>query len=315
MFSINNILISCLLFVLLTFACVEVKPDTEINLSWNSIDSLNSRLPESVRVYEGVNEEIPLKAWYAKIDPKDTDLKIDVVASDDSSGRETVSSFAKDLGACLVVNGGYFRMDLNPTKHVGLLAIDNEILQNSTHSVTRDTLKFYIARGAVGIDDAGNVDIAWVSSYNDSLFEWDEPFANTPLKAIAEPKISYAKRWNFPDILSAGPVLIQDGFIRVTSDEEVFFGTSIPKIHPRTAVGYNKDGELLLLVVDGRQQQSRGVNLKELAGIMKSLGAIEALNLDGGGSSSMVVNGVLLNKPGGGTEQRAVMSAISVLCN
>ena len=302
-------------FLLLNIACVKGTPESGVTISWQSVDSLNNNLPESIRVFEGVNEEIPLTAWYALINLKDANLKVDVVASDDSSGRETVSSFAEDLGACLVVNGGYFRMDLNPTKHVGLLAIDDEILQNSTNSVTRNTQKYYIARGAVGIDESGNVDIAWVSTYNNSLFEWKEPLANTPQKPIMKPDISDANRWEFPDVLSAGPVLIQNGTIRVTSEEEVFFGTSIPKIHPRTAVGYTKKGELLLVVVDGRQLQSRGVNLIELAEIMKSLGAVEALNLDGGGSSSMVVNGVLLNKPVGSTVQRAVMSAISVVCN
>ena len=308
-------LVVCFFLLLSYNACVKVDPDSDLKISWNPIDSLNADLPESIRVFEGVNEEIPLTAWYVKINMKDADLKVDVVASDDSSGRETVSSFAEDLGACLVVNGGYFRMDLNPTKHVGLLAIDDEILQYSTYSVTRNSQKYYIARGTVGIDASGNVDIAWVSTYNNSLFEWKEPFANTPQKPIMKPDISDAYRWDFPDAVSAGPVLIQNSSIRVTSEEELFFGTSIPKIHPRTAVGYTKDGELLLVVVDGRQQQSRGVNLNELAEIMKSLGAVEALNLDGGASSSMVVNGVLLNKPAGGKVQRAVMSAISVICN
>ncbi|MCH7496073.1 MAG: hypothetical protein IH825_08310, partial [Candidatus Marinimicrobia bacterium] len=148
---------------------------------------MHNNLPESIRVFEGVNEEIPLTAWYALINLKDANLKVDIVASDDSSGKETVSSFAEDLGACLVVNGGYFRTDLNPTKHVGLLAIDDEILQNSTYSVTRNTQKYYIARGTFGIDESGKVDIAWVSTHDNLLFEWKEPFANTPQKPITKP--------------------------------------------------------------------------------------------------------------------------------
>ncbi len=64
-------------------------------------------------------------------------------------------------------------------------------------------------------------------------------------------------------------------------------------------------------MVDGRQTESRGVDLTELAIIMKDLGCVEALNLDGGGSSSMVANGILLNRPSGGT-LREVMSAIAI---
>ena len=299
----------------LNISCTKKKSSNNINMAWQPIDSLNAELPDGIRVFEGIDENLPLKAWYAKISNRNEDIRVEVAASDDSTGRETVASFAKDLGACLVVNGGFFRMDLNPTRHVGLLAIGDEILESATKSVIRDSLRFYIARGAVGFSEDGKVDIAWVSNRNDSLFEWKEPFENYPYFPGVKPEFSAAEYWDYPDALSAGPVLVQDSEIRVTSDEEVFFGTSIPNVHPRTAVGYTAKGELLLLVVDGRQGRSRGVDLNELSQIMISLGAVEALNLDGGGSSSMVVNGVLLNFPAGGSVQREVMSAIAVFCN
>ena len=108
---------------------------------------------------------------------------------------------------------------------------------------------------------------------------------------------------------------MHEGKIRVTSDEEVFFGSTISNIHPRTAAGYRNSGELVLLVVDGRQIDSRGVDLQELAILMRDLGCVEAINLDGGGSSAMVVDGKLLNRPAGTTSQREVMSAIAVSVN
>jgi exopolysaccharide biosynthesis protein len=67
------------------------------------------------------------------------------------------------------------------------------------------------------------------------------------------------------------------------------------------------------MVVDGRQASSRGVYLQELAIMMDNLDCVEAINLDGGGSSGMVVNGKILNRPTGTTMQREVMSAIAVL--
>ena len=85
-------------------------------------------------------------------------------------------------------------------------------------------------------------------------------------------------------------------------------------MHPRTAAGYTKDGKLILLVVDGRQKESRGVSLQELATLMAELGCVEALNLDGGGSSTIVVNGVRLNRPAGGDAEREVMSALATFC-
>ena len=67
------------------------------------------------------------------------------------------------------------------------------------------------------------------------------------------------------------------------------------------------------MVVDGRQASSRGVYLQELAVMMDNLDCVEAINLDGGGSSGIVVNGKILNRPTGTTAQREVMSAIAVL--
>ena len=121
--------------------------------------------------------------------------------------------------------------------------------------------------------------------------------------------------WDVNDAVHAGPVLMHNGKIRITVNEEVFFGSSIPKIHPRTAAGYRKNGDLVLLVVDGRQVNSRGVDLMELAIIMRDLDCVEAINLDGGGSSAIVVDGKLINRPSGTASQREVMSAIAVSLN
>jgi exopolysaccharide biosynthesis protein len=113
------------------------------------------------------------------------------------------------------------------------------------------------------------------------------------------------------DAIGAGPALIMNGRIHITSDEEVFFGTVIPKIHPRTAAGYTKKDILILMVVDGRQEQSRGVSLDELAILMQELNVIEAMNLDGGGSTSLVVDNTLVNHPTSSMAEREVMSVIA----
>ncbi|MFM7322082.1 MAG: phosphodiester glycosidase family protein [Armatimonadota bacterium] len=81
---------------------------------------------------------------------------------------------------------------------------------------------------------------------------------------------------------------------------------------PRTAAGIAKDGTILLVVVDGRMPSvSRGATLAELADLLIALGADEAINLDGGGSSTMVVDGVVVNAPSDGTE-RPVADALLV---
>ncbi len=96
--------------------------------------------------------------------------------------------------------------------------------------------------------------------------------------------------------------------------EEGFGTGSIPGVHPRTAIGQTADGGLLLLVVDGRQDISRGVSLSELGRILIEAGAVDAMNLDGGGSSTFVVGRDRLNLPTGYDVQREVLSALVAFC-
>jgi hypothetical protein len=85
-------------------------------------------------------------------------------------------------------------------------------------------------------------------------------------------------------------------------------------LHPRTAIGIDHDtGQLLLLVIDGRQSFSRGATMKELGKLFQRLGAEDALNLDGGGSTATVVGTTLLTRPSDATGERPVGDAIVVL--
>ena len=93
--------------------------------------------------------------------------------------------------------------------------------------------------------------------------------------------------------VGGGPVLLQNGEIEITNNEELkFAGKAIEDKHPRTAMGYTKDNKLIILVIEGRNPgKAEGATLTQEAQIFKDLGCWEALNLDGGGSSCMLVNG------------------------
>jgi hypothetical protein len=82
---------------------------------------------------------------------------------------------------------------------------------------------------------------------------------------------------------------------------------------PRTAIGVTATGQILLVVIDGRRPGwSRGATLGELRAILRDLGAVDALNLDGGGSSEMVVDGEVVNRPSDGRERR-ITNAVLIL--
>ena len=286
-----------------------------INMTWEIVESTTPNFPAGIKIMKGRNDELPINAWAAIIDPRDPDVDLNVIVSEDIDRRETLTQFSKNKKARVVVNGGYFLIDKTPTEHVGLLYVNNRTVAPATKSVLRNNKRYFTARGALGFLDDGGIDIAWVTSRNDSLFNFSEPVKNQPEEPVDSFDFSKAETWEVDDAIHAGPVLMHDGKIRVTSNEEVFFGSTIPDIHPRTAAGYRTSGELVLLVVDGRQVDSRGVDLQELAILMRDLGCVEAINLDGGGSSAMVVDGKLLNRPAGTTSQREVMSAIAVSVN
>ena len=284
-------------------------------MTWEIVESTTPNFPAGIKIMKGRNDELPINAWAAIIDPRDPDVDLNVIVSEDLARRETLTQFSQNKKARVVVNGGYFLIDKTPTEHVGLLYVNNRTVAPATRSVLRNNKRYFTARGALGFLDDGGIDIAWVTSRNDSLFNFSEPVKNQPEEPVDSFDFSKAETWEVDDAIHAGPVLMHDGKIRVTSNEEVFFGSTIPDIHPRTAAGYRNSGELVLLVVDGRQVDSRGVDLQELAILMRDLGCVEAINLDGGGSSAMVVDGKLLNRPAGTTSQREVMSAIAVSVN
>lgn len=100
---------------------------------------------------------------------------------------------------------------------------------------------------------------------------------------------------NVKHIISGGPYLVKDGdvFVDMTAQKLRAIGGR----NPRTAIGYTSDHNFILVTADGREGSSIGMTLMELANFMKSLGCIGAINLDGGGSTVMYVNGSVVNKP------------------
>jgi Phosphodiester glycosidase/FlgD Ig-like domain len=111
------------------------------------------------------------------------------------------------------------------------------------------------------------------------------------------------------DAVGGGPVLVRDGR-PVYRANEAFEVSVIAPRHPRTAIGQLADGRTLMVVVDGRQSgYSVGMTTFEMAQTMVRLGAVRAMQLDGGGSSTLAFDGVVLNKPSDGRE-RPISTAV-----
>lgn len=120
--------------------------------------------------------------------------------------------------------------------------------------------------------------------------------------------------WDRADFaLGGGPVLVEDSRVSVRWQEENFSRSLVTTKAPRTGVGIDASGKLLFFVLDGRKPGvNRGVDLFEFAALFRHLGCVAALNLDGGGSSTYVRDGLVQNRPSDGSE-RPVSTAILVL--
>ena len=105
------------------------------------------------------------------------------------------------------------------------------------------------------------------------------------------------------NVIQAGPMLIDDG--RPARYEESFNSGLISARHPRSAVGLNAEGSWVFMVVDGRNgMHSSGATISELTEIMSGQGLLYALNLDGGGSTEIIIDGKIYNIPSDGYERR-----------
>ena len=115
------------------------------------------------------------------------------------------------------------------------------------------------------------------------------------------------------NIIGGGPQLIRNGRIEITNAAEKILPSFVSDGHPRTAIAKLKSGQILLVTVDGRQPgESIGMSLTMLADLLLEFGGVEAINLDGGGSTTMVIRNKLVNKPSDATGERPVSDAILI---
>lgn len=111
--------------------------------------------------------------------------------------------------------------------------------------------------------------------------------------------------------VSGGPILVRNGEVAVDAESEGFGKDFSDNRHPRTALGRTGDGDLLFVVIDGRQKMSVGATLDEEAQILRNLGCRDAINLDGGGSTCMNIFGLNMSRPSDKAGERPVANGIA----
>lgn len=297
----------------LLFVPLTVTAQTE----WEKVDSLYGPLPPGVHVYKTATplDGKPNRAYYLEAPLGDPNLRF---STDTTFQRRLTPAgfYAKNDRPLLVVNTTFFSFATN--QNLNLVIRDGKLLAYNVHTLPgrgKDTLTYrHVLGSAIGIYKNRKADVAWV--YTDSalryaygretvaapvrdslsVYTFSQFLRSLPPEAgggLPRRILKRKSRWDVETAVGGGPVLLQNGEVQITNNEELkFAGKAIDDRHPRTAMGYTADGRLIVLVVEGRHPgTAEGATLTQLANLLKGIGCVEALNLDGGGSSCMLVNG------------------------
>lgn len=133
-----------------------------------------------------------------------------------------------------------------------------------------------------------------------------------PFKHDGEDKTAAPSSQIVEDAVGGVPQLIKNGKIEITWEQEKSSKAFVETHHPRTAVAKLRDGRFLMVAVDGRSEASGGISLPDLAAFLLELDATDAMNLDGGGSTTMFLQGKIVSKPSDKEGERKVSDAILV---
>lgn len=173
--------------------------------------------------------------------------------------RTKTSEMARRHGAVAALNGSFFDMD----QHFPICYLRIDSVDIGENTPGKDTVnRKYYQYGTLCLCGDSVLILK-----TDSSRHWEEGLS-------------------FPNIMTAGPLLIWHDTLQYMRDDRTF----VTNRHNRTAVGIREDGTVLLFVADGRAKESEGLSLTELQLLLRWLGCRDALNLDGGGSSTLYLN-------------------------
>lgn len=193
---------------------------------------------------------------------------------------QTTSQIAENYNAVAAVNGGAFVDQSSTSQWTGNGGIPSGIVMSGGEVIHND-LQAGEKKDLLGIDKNG---VMIVGKYS----------------------LEELKEKNIQEAISFNPTLVVNGKMTPMSGDGGW------GIAPRTAIGQRQDGAIILLVIDGRGVGSLGATLKETQEIMYQLGAVNAMNLDGGKSTTLYYDGEVRNTPSNSMGERAIPTAIIV---
>lgn len=282
---------------------------------WQKQTNLMTDFPAGIQVFRTTSlySTRPMNAYAVVFDPKLVEFK-----PVKSAVLKTPEAFVNDeegtVYAC--INAGFFS-EATVLSH---MQYNGTVLANNVLSLVRNTnVTYYPTRGAFGLSSMSVPDIAWtyrVGSNVNNVYSYPIPAPNNVNEAPQpQPTATGGALWNVVSGVGGSPVLVKGGQINVTADEELA-NLDNTSLRGRTAIGYTADGKVILLAVEGGNNtvspNVMGLTLNELANLMKDMGCVAALNLDGGGSTTLRINNQLTVRPSDNGNERTMPGVILI---
>lgn len=306
-----------------------VDPDAD-DAPWEEVtDGRFGSLPEYVHIYHSPStlKGAKAEAWIATADLSKATFHVWGLNDPNLQGspddlKTPTQVFNVNDSPVLVLNGGFFYTD-SGTNYPASLAVESSVLLSpNINYASEDWVTMYYPTRAAFIQHAdGKVEAAWTYFIDATHhFLYQEPaqnsYGSTPLRQPDETFPMQSTPFEAKTAIGAGPVLVKGGEVRDTWRNECLPGdydTNCANPDPRSAIGYTADGRLVLFVCEGREMTEgvKGYSTENVAKILKEFGCTEAMNLDGGGSSCLLVNGMETIQPSDG-KQRSVGSCIYI---
>ncbi|MGV8829780.1 MAG: phosphodiester glycosidase family protein [Breznakibacter sp.] len=291
-------------------------------LGWENVKETYGALPKGINVYKAPStlEDRKAVAYAAVVDLTQKKWDVWSVMTNDYKTNEEFKTpsqiYDSNDKPAVLVNAGFFYSHKGNYSQ-SLAVKGGEVYCWNINYASQDWVTVYNQTAAAFIEHAdGSFEACWTYSNWNHSENWfySMPAPNAWGKTPCEtPSATYpveAKVFEAKTAIGGGPVLLRSGEIKNTYPEELL-GISADSAQPRTAIGVTADKKVVLFVCEGRGMTEgvSGFTTEEVAKILKTLGCVEAMNLDGGGSSCMLVNGQETIKGSDGT-QRAVASAV-----
>ena len=284
---------------------LEAQP-AAVELKWEK--QTYAGLPDDVEVYKTTSKlnDRNFNAWYAVADPLKVDFR--VLYPETVGAKKTVASQAEAAGDCLALINGAIYGNYN----IGVIITEGKMTQQwhgeieGCYWATNSQL-YQLTRPIIGVDKDGKAGAYWVGvPQQGTFYYYDRPQPNVVGQAkygkVTATSPVPAVSWEPYYAISCGPMVLYDGLVcadnsmvddtHYYTNFECWDESGVYSAHPdRSAVGVTADGKIVLFICDGRIDASQGAYIKELGPIMKSIGCVHAMNLDGGGSTGMWLNG------------------------